>query len=152
MSIAKKVIDFEKLTLTIAFANGQTLSADINDFDENMWNKLTMHGLSQKLGDSYAGAESVDSAYATCSALLDQLKSGVWAAKSSRGGIVAEALARATGKPLEEAIAAIAKMEKPAIAALKKHPAWMKAKAEIEMERAKALSTDATEALSLDDL
>ncbi len=41
----------------ITFANGKTLSANLADFSEDIQTWLAVHGLSQKLGDSYANPD-----------------------------------------------------------------------------------------------
>jgi len=148
--VAKKIVDEENLSLTFQFSNGQKLEISINDFPAQIMDRLTIHGAAQKIGDSYAGAESVDIAYANAKATFDQLKSGLWASKSSRGGIWIEALARAAGQPIEVVLEKWAAMDDAKQKAIKADARVKLAKSEIEAERAKKLATDET--ISLDDL
>lgn len=131
--VATKAID--GMTLTVTFTNGQSLICDGKALDESIWARLAMHGLSQKVGDSYASAESVDEAFAAAQATWDGLLSGDWATRSG-GGILAEALAKVTGKDLVECIAAIRKLDDKSKRKLAKDARILSAIAEIQKARA----------------
>ena len=63
--------------------------------------RLAMHGYSQKVGDSYAGAETIEESASRAQAVIDQLLAGEWSqARASGTGaprttMLAEALSRA---------------------------------------------------------
>jgi len=149
--IAKKVTDTEKNIVTFNFTDGRKLVADIGYFDEEMIYRLACHGVAQKMGDSYAGAETVDEAYMAAKGVLDQLSAGIWATKASRGGIWVEALARVLQIPFEEALEKWEKLDEAKMKDTKKHPQMVLAKAQIEMERAqKSIPADETDTQPLD--
>lgn len=129
-----------------AFVDGEALTCDLDSLPDHIVKRLALHGLSQKVGDSYASAESVHEAQVAARGVWDNLRGGVWAVKASRGGKMVEALARATGKPVDECLAAYQAMDKNAVAALRKHPDIKRALAEIDLERAKAQASAPTDA------
>ena len=60
MSTKKELIVNENAEATgvrFTFDNGETFPADLHALPEAMIYRLAVHGLSQKLGDSYAGAK-----------------------------------------------------------------------------------------------
>jgi len=143
--IAKKVVDLENNQVTFLFSDQNKVIADLGYFDETMIYRLALHGLAQKLGDSYAGVESVDEAKLNVTDLLAQLQSGVWAAKSSRGGIWVESIARALKITFEEALEKWEGLDEENQKKVKNHPDVKVAKAQIELERAqKAIPADTT--------
>ena len=98
-----------------------------------------MHGLSQKLGDSYAGADIAES-FGRCSAVAGDLKDGNWstrvAASGPRTTQLAEALAAATGKTLEEAAAKLETLDEEGKKGLRAHPQIKVQLAEIKAKKA----------------
>ena len=149
MNIAKKIITNE--ALTFLWADESTTTIKFVDFPESMDERAKAHGYSQKLGDSYSGAVSVKEAKERFKAVLDGLLQNDWNRKGvSSGGLWVEALARATGETLEAALEAWNEMNDTKKAVTKKHPVLLKAKAEIELERAEAKAKgDEVEPLSL---
>ena len=72
-------------------------------------------------------------------AVLEGLMQNDWNRKSiALGGLWVESLARATKESVEDALKAWEGMDDAKRAATKKHPDLLKAKAEIELERAEA--------------
>lgn len=132
--ICKKTAHAEGVTF--AFANGEIEDVLIGRFSEEIIGRLAIHGLSQKLGDSYAGVETVEEAVVNVKTLITQLSDGAWAVKVSTGGRLAEALARASGKALAECIEILAGKTKEEKATLRKHPAVAAALAQLELEAA----------------
>lgn len=128
-------------TLTITFTNGTVLTISRDDLSEKIIFDLCMHGLSQKVGDSYASATSLDEAIAAASVVIDNLKAGRWATKTA-GGRIVEALSRATSQPQSECLIAWQKMGDKEKAALRKHPGIKKALANIAAEVAAAAAQD----------
>lgn len=135
MNIAKKVITNKALTFLWADETSTTILFE--DFSDDMDERAKAHGYSQKLGDSYSGAVSVYDAKERFKAVLDGLLQNDWNRKGvSSGGLWVEALARATGETLEDALESWNSADDAKKAAIKKHPDLLKAKAEIELERA----------------
>jgi len=145
MIIAKKVV--ENTVLTFQWADGTETMIDLSMFPKEIIERAALHGLSQKLGDSYSGAEGdVQRAFVMFKETLDALHSGDWNRKGggiSSGGIWVEALVRATGSDMETVLAKWNEMDEAEKAAIKKHDAVRLAKAQIELERAKAKAKDA---------
>ena len=134
--IAKKSVDQEKLTVTFDFADGTTVTTDLSEFPEAILDRLSLHGLSQKLGDSYAGAESITEAVQSVKELLTNLQAGNWnLGGRSTGGIWIEVLVRISGKSAEECAERFNALSEDEKKKLKKHPQVLLIKAEIEKER-----------------
>lgn len=154
--IAKKAVDEKAERVTFGFMDGEKLACNLQDLPDDMIRKLALHGLSQKVGDSYASATSIDEAKQNARSVWGNLVAGVWATKAARGGKFVEALARVTGKGYDECLAAWSGMDDKQKAELKKHPQMKKAIAEIEAENAaraaEAASGEEAEAISFDDL
>lgn len=138
---ATKTIDGDVITIRFEETN-EELQVNINDIPAETISRLAMHGLSQKLGDSYAGAEVAES-FARCSAVAGDLREGNWstrvAASGPRTTQLAEALAAATGKTLEEAAGKLETMDEDAKKGLRAHP-------QIKVELANIKARKATEA------
>lgn len=146
--IAKKIVKDD--SIVFEFVNGTVLEYEIADLDMDITHRLALHGLSQKLGDSYAGAETVDEAVGTVKTLWDQLLSGVWATRAARGGIWVEALARVTGESYEDCLQAWMSYDEEKQKELKKHPQMVEAHALINAERAQAKVTKADSAWQIE--
>lgn len=121
---AEKKIEGDVLTVTFLETN-EELTVNINDIPAETISRLAMHGLSQKIGDSYAGADAAES-FARANGVASDLKDGNWstrvAASGPRTTQLAEALAAATGKPLEEAAAKLEEMDDEGKKNLRAHP------------------------------
>ena len=128
--------DITGRVLTIKFANNSTLICNIDLLSDEMRERLMMHGLSQKIGDSYASAESVEQACDNATTQWDGLLNGDWATRAT-GGILAEALAQVSGKPVEECRAALRLLDDKKKRALQKDARILAAIAAIQAERAK---------------
>ena len=108
-----KEYDMDTGIVEFQFGNGKTLEIDSGAIPEETKKQLMLHGISQKVGDSFAGvkgnyAEGVQNAQDT----IDQLLAGVW--KSDREGDakprlaeLAEAIARIKSVDLEKATKAV---------------------------------------------
>jgi hypothetical protein len=120
---ATKTIDGD--VLKIVFEGGEEISVNLGSIPPEIQTRLAMHGLSQKIGDSYAGVEATE-AFAKASAVAEDLLAGNWstrvAASGPRATQLAEALAAATGKTMEEASAVLEGMDEDAKKDLRKHP------------------------------
>lgn len=110
-----KEYDLDTGVVTFTFGNGTVIELDSNKLGEDMRKQLMLHGISQKVGDSFAGVrgnfvEGVGNAQDT----VDQLLAGVWKAARDddakpRLAELAAAIARIKDVPLEQATAAVEK-------------------------------------------
>ena len=111
-----KEYDLDTGVVSFTFGNGTTLELDANELSPEMQKQLMLHGISQKVGDSYAGAKG-DFAKAIDAAkgVIDQLTQGIWRAARGEGearprlGELAEAIARIKGVDRDKAMAAVEK-------------------------------------------
>ena len=127
------------------FADGEILQCDAEKIRGDIVTRLVLHGISQKVGDAYAGAESVKEARLMAQAVWNNLVAGLWAVKATRGGKIVEALHRATKQPLEVCLEKWAGMDETKQKALRKHPDIKRALADMEAERAAALAEASTD-------
>ena len=139
--IASKVVG--ESFVRFEFADGDYMQCDISKLSQDMLVKLALHGISQKVGDSYASAESVKEAKINAKAVWDNLSAGVWAVRAVKGGKIVEALSRATGQPYDVCLEKYASMTDEQKKDLRKHKDIKLALAEIEAERAAALAESA---------
>lgn len=141
---ASKTIEGD--VITIAFSTGETLVTDLGQIPQDIQHRLAMHGLSQKLGDSYAGADD-EERFGKADGVAKDLLDGNWstrvAAGSPRTTQLAEALAAATQKTIEEAITKLEEMEDDAKKQLRKHPLIVQ---ELSKIKAKKATEDAEKA------
>lgn len=76
---ASKKVNLDASTVTFSFANGKTETVGINEPGiDGLLAQLALHGLSQKLGDSYASAQTVDEAYKEFMDTVGVLRRGEW--------------------------------------------------------------------------
>jgi hypothetical protein len=108
-----KEYDMDSGIVTFTFGNGEVVTCDSNQIPEDTRKQLMLHGISQKVGDSFAGvkgnyAEGIGNAKDT----VTQLLAGVWKAAREddarpRLAELAEAIARIKQVPLEAATKAV---------------------------------------------
>lgn len=101
MKIASKKVDGNKVVFT--WADGKAFEADVTKLSKEIVHRLALHGLSQKLGDSYASAESLAEAKENLSDVWDTLAEGKWTSTRSGGNIIVEALSRIMKISVEQA-------------------------------------------------
>lgn len=113
---ASKEYDMDTGVVTITFGNGKVVEGDSNQFSDEIRKQLMLHGLSQKMGDSYAGAKgNYAEAIQSVEDVVEQLRAGVWRAARGEGDArprlaeLAEAIARIKSVPVEAATAAVEK-------------------------------------------
>lgn len=127
--------------VTFAFANGKTLQCRIADLPQAMRDQALKHGISARVGDSFAGAAKqphpVDWAYDTACEVWNAMCKGEWSTRESTGGVLAEALAMVTKRELGDCQAVLAKLDDEKKAALKRQPKIKLALAAIALEKAK---------------
>ncbi len=152
--VKKATKTVENGAVSIDFVNDSNLTVSLTDLPDEIKTRLACHGLSQKLGDSYAGAESVDDAYASACRVRDELLAGNWSAPRASGGgairttLLAEALARVATVGLrstnpnadeitvEQAREVLEEMDDDDKKSLRKDAGIQKVIAEIKLERA----------------
>ena len=133
------------------------LSATITELDEEIIARLAMHGLSAKMGDSYAGVEKISECREAANRVWEDLVAKNWTTRVAGAGgpritQLAEALSRVAmgrGKELtvDQAVTAVDAMPDEQKKALRKVPAIKEAIAQIKIERLQAeTSVEATEA------
>jgi hypothetical protein len=95
---------------------GSIVKVLLSELSPEMRDRLAVHGLAQKIGDSYAGAseepDPLASSIAWIGETATQVRANDWRVSSVGGGgprasLLAKALARATGNSLEDSIAVI---------------------------------------------
>lgn len=99
---------------TVSFAFGDegsagNVSVDITQFPDEIQTRFAVHGLSQKLGDSYAGIKSPADAMDQVNTLVKQLEKGDWTAASNAAGPKAGKVVRALFRLAEKQAKAIKK-------------------------------------------
>lgn len=146
MATIKKAAITEHATgWTYVFNNEHSVYADIGELNTDIQRQLMLHGLKQKLSDSYSGVSTDHEIEAAVKGVWNNLTKGLWnAGRSSLGGIWVEAIARAAGVELEAALAKWNDMDEDTRKDVKKNPQVKQAKAEIELERAKAKAEGTT--------
>jgi hypothetical protein len=112
--VAKKTANVEAGTVGFEFAttpNPTQLLADISKLPAAIVKRLALHGLSQKIGDSYAGASDAKEAAQFANETLADLLKGNWATRQASTGpkvsLLAEAVARVQKIPVEKALATL---------------------------------------------
>ena len=149
--VATKTPDVESKSVTWQFADGTTRQVFLSELSDDIITNLALHGLSQKGGDSYSGAESTSEAIERFNSVIDSLIAGDWnIGRAATGGIWVDALAQAAGVERSEALVKWNSADDETRKQLKAHPAIKAAKAEIELERAKAKAKAAGEGGSID--
>ena len=144
-NIAKKKV--EGTTITWTWADGKKSIVKIDDFAEELIERSAVHGISQKLGDSYSGAKSVDEARIAFDSVFVALKAGDWNRKGTgTGGIWLESIARAIpGVTLEQLLAKWDSFSDEKQKTMKGHPDTKLAHAQIVAERAQKAQKAATD-------
>lgn len=132
--IAKKLI--ADGAVTFEFSDHETVTVRVDSLPDDIKTKLIVHGLSQKLGDSYAGAMSLKEAKEKFHATRENLLAGSWSSgRASSGGDLLAALMKATGQDEEACRTILDDMDKEKKAELRKHPAVAAQLAQMKAER-----------------
>ena len=148
-------------TLTLTFANGETLTMRADALNSNVQQYAMMHGLKQKLVDAAAisrnpetgRAATVDDKYQAVNAVYNRLLSGQWNATreggGNVGGLLAQALTRmyAGRKTAEDIKAFLAEKTDAEKTALRKNPRVAAIIEDIRAEQGKAANIDTDELL-----
>ena len=148
-------------TLTLTFANGETLIMRGDALNSDVQQYAMMHGLKQKLVDAAAisrnpetgRAASLEDKYQAVKAVYDRLLAGQWNATreggGNAGGLLAQALMRmyAGRKTAEDIKAFLADKTDAEKAALRKNPRVAAIIEEIRAEQGKVANIDTDELL-----
>ena len=136
--IANKTVD--GTVVRIEFVNGKSVEIDVDKLPTEIRARAIVHGIMQKLGDSYAGADGPSDGYDRCRSIADAITAGNWnQGRTATGGtLLVEALAKVAKRTVEEAAAVLAEMEDDQRKAVSNHPDIKAAMAVIRAERAKA--------------
>jgi hypothetical protein len=128
-------------TVIFHLGNGSKLSLSLDELSPEMVERLAIHGLSQKGGDSYSNMSKTRDfagAYGALQSTLDNLRNGLWSSRT--GGNTADlvvAMAKILGIELEEAQAKVDQASDEQLAAVRKNPQVKLAIAKIQEARAK---------------
>lgn len=121
------------------FMNGEVLDCNIDNLPDDIKRKLLIHGISQKVGDTYAGAETLDDAIAGAKETWKMLTQGDWTTgRAATGGLWVDAIAKAANLDRETALSFWLEKDDKQRKDLKAHPAVKAAYAVLQAERAKA--------------
>ena len=146
MKIATKKVR-DNGTLAFQFANGQEVVVNPETLPLEIQTAAMLHGLSQKLGDSYANAQGdVEWAYNQFLEVFQNIQAGDWNRKATGdGGMLADAIAEVQGIPRDEVVEKLRDMDDETKSKLRKHPQIAAKLAAIKLERAekKAAQSDA---------
>ena len=144
IKVATKEFDDESGALDLVFANSKQLSVTLDELPAEIIRALAGHGLSQKIGDSYASVKgNADLAFDNAAKVIENLKNGSWTSRvvgegKGRVSELAEAIARLKGVDIAKASAAVAQATEDTLKVWRSN-AKVKAKiAEIRAEKAAA--------------
>lgn len=68
----------DAVSLAFRFKNGSEVVVDFGKLPKEIIQAAAKHGVAQKIGDTYAGAETVDEAVERAEAMLESLMTGTW--------------------------------------------------------------------------
>lgn len=141
IKMAKKAKSANGVTFTFADKASTQIEFNLADLSAAMVTELAIHGLSQKVGDSYSGAESVSEGMELAKATWKNLLAGNFNARASGGGLLAEAVARIKGISVADAEAKLAEATEEQIENLRKNSKVKDTITIIRGERAAAKAT-----------
>lgn len=125
------------------FSDDTVLETKLSDLSPEMVTQLALHGLSQKVGDSYSGVKGdVDEAKKLATGTWERLVKGEFKAtrESSGGGSkvtdLARALAKVAGVELVDAVGKLAEMDRDQKKGLRENLHIQRALLEIQKEKA----------------
>lgn len=137
--------------IRFVLGNGVEVQASLADFKQEILDGLVLHGLSQKVGDSASGfskARDFHGAFGAMQSVVDGLLAGNWSTRSGGGtSDLVQAIAELQGASLEDAQAAVDKMDEPTLAAVRKHPAIKSKVADIVAAREAERAANSQESL-----
>ena len=91
--------------LRFAFAHGAELNVSLSSLTPEIVTQLALHGMRQKIADSYAGADTSHDAEIAAKAVANMLMEGAWTrARSLHGGDLLTAIINLTPDQTEEEV------------------------------------------------
>lgn len=156
--MAKKTVDLENRTVTFEVGD-ETRVFELDKVSDEMKTQLMLHGASQKIGDSYAGAKSaVEGSDMTVEEYtlnavetgIDQLYNNDWSIRTGGAGgprvtDLARAIAEATNADVQAVAEKLADTDADTKKALQADPAIKPILARIRAERAAEKAKEAEE-------
>lgn len=141
--------------ITFAFGDGENITLDVSELDEEVQRGAMIHGILQKGGDSYAGAAG-DYAFAKAALrkVLDNLLAGNWKAERAAGegkpktGELALAIAELKGIEVAQAQTAIEAMTEEQVKGVRAHPVVKAKIAELRARKAQEAAAKSNQALT----
>lgn len=142
------VVDGRFEGASFSFADGTTLKVELNDLSDSTLARLTVHGLLQKVGDSYSGINNIKDAVIAAQATINSLIKGDWSTRGEAGGMLLDALIEYfDGQQTEEQVRAkFHNMDADTKKTLKAHPKIKGIMARMLAERAEAAAEAAEDA------
>lgn len=135
--IAKKIVGQDMVTF--AFADGKEQVCKLKDLPPGMLERMALHGIAQKVGDSYSGVDTVSEGRKVASETWKNLMLGNFNARvSGSGSVLVEALARLKKVSIEEIQDALEGLDDEARKALEAKPQVRAMVGIIRGERAQA--------------
>jgi len=132
--------DFSSVTVT--FANDEARTVILEELPETIVAHLAAHGLSQKIGDSYAGlGDDLPKAIENVDRVIKDLMNDSWTTRTAGSGgpritQLVEALVRVSGRTLDECQTVVENLETDERKALRNSDPIKLAVAEIKLEKA----------------
>lgn len=126
------------------FRNGESEQVTVEDIKAwGLADRFSLHGASQKFGDSYAGDKDVDDAFESFLEVLTVARAGKWTEEGAggRGGssMLLKALVELTGKTIEEVRAVLSNTTDKEKLGLKQQPQIAAIISRLEAEKAGAV-------------
>lgn len=164
--MAKKTVSVETKSVTFDFDDAGSITFDLTQVSDEMLIQLALHGASQKVGDTYAGAKAATEgtdidpnewAKGEAEAAIGQIYNDDWTVRKTGSGTGVTDLARALAEVMpdvteQDAATRLADASKEDKAALRKHPAVKAVLERLRAERAAAKAESAEAAADASDL
>lgn len=157
--MTKKVVNLESQSIAFTFDDGSVQTCELGKVPAALHVRIMLHGLSQKIGDSYANAAKAENpltfAKESAAETIAQIYAGEWNAARTGGGgkrvsLFAQALARITGKSVDEADAFEESLDETQLKAWKAKEKVRQMMAIITAERAAARARKLAETIGED--
>lgn len=147
--VCKKTVDTAKQTVTFEFADGAgTLVLPLAELSTDIQSHLALHGVSQKVGDSFAGAKDAAEAFGFAQETIKDLTEGKWTSRVASSGpkisLLAEGVAQVMGIIIEDATTKIKALPEEKVKALRKNAKVVAAMAALKAQRAAAKAQETT--------
>lgn len=143
--ICTRSYDVENGTITFEWADATKDVVEMNSFPLEMQERFKFHGAVQKIGDTWANSDGLEDAKGKFNAIIAQLMSKDWTARSGGGTgptVWLEAIVRVTGQTIADVRDMWETLTDEQRKKVKQDPRVKKAKLEVEMERLGDVDTD----------